>query len=80
LNLPVFSCPPFKDNVDMMVNINSSLMMPSKTPAATVVHPDNAAYAALRGLNLPRLRELFSKEIAAMKESLKKADQEIRGH
>ncbi len=80
LNLPVLSCPPFKDNVDMMVNINSSLMMPSKTPAATVVHPDNAAYAALRGLNLPRLRELFSKEIAVMKESLKKADQEIRGY
>ena len=79
LNLPVFSCPPFKDNLDLMVNVNSSLMMPSKTPAATVVHPDNAAYAALRSLNLPRLRELFTKEIAAMKESLKKADQEICG-
>jgi phosphoribosylaminoimidazole carboxylase PurE protein len=80
LNLPVINCPPFKDNLDMLVNVNSSLMMPSKTPAATVVHPDNAAYAALRSLNLPRLRELFTKEIAAMKESLKTADQEIRGH
>ena len=80
LNLPVLSCPPFKDNPDLMVNINSSLMMPSKTPAATVAHPDNAAYAALRSLNLPRLREIFSREIAEMKESLKKADRELRGH
>lgn len=78
LNLPVFNCPPFKDNLDMMVNVNSSLMMPSKTPAATVVHPDNAAYAALRSLNLHRLRGIFSQEINDMKDSLKNADQEVR--
>ena len=62
----------------MMVNVNSSLMMPSKTPAATVVHPDNAAYAALRSLNLYRLRDTFSQEIETMKTSLRDADQEVR--
>jgi phosphoribosylaminoimidazole-succinocarboxamide synthase len=79
LNLPVFNCPPFKDSLDMQDNLNSSLIMPSQTPAATVIHPDNAAYAALRSLNLPRLREIFSQEIHTMKTSLKKADQRVRG-
>ncbi len=80
LNLPVLNCPPFKDNADLMVNINSSLVMPSQTPAATVVHPDNAAYAALRSLNLYRLREMFDHEISEVKAGLMKADKEIRGH
>lgn len=79
LNIPVMSCPPFKDTADMLTNVNSSLMMPSQTPATTVVHPDNAAYAALRSLNLYRLREMFSQEIVEMKMALNKADQEIRG-
>lgn len=79
LNLPVINCPPFKDDLDMLVNVNSSLMMPSKTPAATVVHPDNAAYAALRSLNLHRVRDALSQDITAMKASLQKADSEIRG-
>jgi phosphoribosylaminoimidazole carboxylase PurE protein len=38
---PVFACPPFKDKADMMVNINSSLMMPSETPVMTVIDPGN---------------------------------------
>ena len=63
----------------MLVNVNSSLMMPSKTPGATVVHPDNAAYAALRSLNSYRVREALSQDIETMKASLKKADHEIRG-
>ncbi len=79
LNLPVFNCPPFKDNLDLMLNVNSSLMMHSKTPAATVIHTDNAAYAALRSLNLYRLREVFEQEINTMKISLRDDDQKIRG-
>ncbi|MFW5799306.1 MAG: phosphoribosylaminoimidazolesuccinocarboxamide synthase [Spirochaetota bacterium] len=79
LNIPVFNCPPFKDKTDMQINLNSSLMMPSKTPAATVVHPDNVAYASLRSLNLPRLRYTFSKEIKEMKTSLKENDKKMRG-
>jgi len=78
LNLPVINCPPFKDNVDMLVNVNSSLMMPSQTPAVTVIHPDNAAYAAMRSLNLYRLRETFNQEIDVMKTALINADKEVR--
>jgi phosphoribosylaminoimidazole carboxylase PurE protein len=78
LSCPVISCPPFADKVDLMVNINSSLMMPSNTPAATVVDPKNAAYLALRSLNLHRLKDVFSDEIAEIKEGLIKADSKIR--
>ncbi len=79
LNLPVISCPPFKDNVDLLTNVNSSLMMPSGTPAGTCVRPDNAVQLALRALNLPRLRERLSAEIDANKLRLIEADTEARG-
>ena len=79
LNLPVISCPPFVDKTDLMVNVNSSLMMPSKAPAATVVDPGNAAALALRCLNLPDLRIRFDEEIAAMKAGQRSADTEVRG-
>ncbi|MEA2077787.1 MAG: phosphoribosylaminoimidazolesuccinocarboxamide synthase [Candidatus Marinimicrobia bacterium] len=78
LSCPVISCPPFADKVDMMVNINSSLMMPSNTPAATVIDPKNAAYLALRALNLHRLKNVFSEEIIKIKEKLKEADAKVR--
>jgi len=62
----------------MMVNINSSLMMPSNTPAATVVDPKNAAHLALRSLNLHRLKNVFSDEIIEIKEGLIEADKKVR--
>ena len=43
-----------------------------------MVRPDNAAQAALRALNLPRLREQLSREILATKAKLKAADEELR--
>ena len=52
---PVIACPPFGDKDDMMVNVNSSLMMPSDTPVLTVIDPQNAAMAALRILALQDL-------------------------
>ncbi len=79
LTIPVINCPPFSDKTDMMVNLNSSLMMPSKTPAATVVDPKNAALFAVRCLNLPALRETFMNEIHQMKEELIDADRNLRG-
>ena len=79
LTIPVFSCPPFSDKDDLMVNINSSLMMPSNTPAATVVDPKNAAQIALRSLNLSRLKGVFIEEILKMKADLIVADSNIRG-
>ena len=42
---PTLSCPPFADKADMMVNINSTLQMPSKTPVLTILDPGNCALA-----------------------------------
>ncbi|MFH1807476.1 MAG: phosphoribosylaminoimidazolesuccinocarboxamide synthase [Pseudomonadota bacterium] len=79
LNLPVINSPPFKDQLDMLTNINSSLMMPSRTPAASVVGAETAAIAALRSLNLPRLKRMFDDEITRTKAELLAADAEVRG-
>ena len=76
--LPVISCPPFKDGADLLINLNSSLMMPSQVPATTVVRPQEAALAALRALNLPRLKDRFRAEIADLKAGLRRADAEVR--
>ena len=45
---PTIACPPFKDKVDMIVNIHSTLQMPSKTPVLTVLDPDNCAESIAR--------------------------------
>jgi len=79
LSIPVISCPPFSDKTDILLNVNSSLMMPSNTPAATVVDPGNAAQLALRSLNIPRLREQLRQDIMQMKEDLRAADKSVRG-
>lgn len=42
-DFPVIACPPFADKSDQMVNINSTLQMPSNVPVATVLDPGNAA-------------------------------------
>jgi|SRR3989304_3758056 len=49
---PVIACPPFKDKLDYLVNIHSSLQMPSDTPVLTVLDPANAAAAAARILGI----------------------------
>ena len=50
---PVIACPPFKDKNDYIVNINSTLQMPSKTPVLTVLEPSNVALSckAIFGLS-----------------------------
>lgn len=48
VNAPVFAIPPFKDQTDMMVNIHSTLQMPSKVPVMTVLRPDNLAMSIQR--------------------------------
>ncbi len=45
---PVIACPPFADKVDMMVNINSTIQMPSDVPAMTILEPRNAVIACKR--------------------------------
>ena len=47
-NKPVLACPPFRDKTDMLVNIHSTLQMPSKAPVLTVLDPGNCALAAQR--------------------------------
>ncbi|HNT30145.1 MAG TPA: phosphoribosylaminoimidazolesuccinocarboxamide synthase [bacterium] len=49
---PVIACPPFADKSDYLVNIHSSLQMPSNVPVMTVIDPGNAALAAKRILGL----------------------------
>jgi len=45
---PVIACPPFADKIDMMVNINSTIQMPSDVPAMTILEPRNAVLACKR--------------------------------
>ncbi len=51
-NSPVIACPPFKDKIDMMVNIHSTLQMPSNAPVLTILDPGNCALAVKRILKL----------------------------
>jgi len=50
--IPTLACPPFSDKADMLVNIHSTLQMPSNTPVLTVVDPGNCALAVKRILGV----------------------------
>ncbi len=45
---PTLACPPFADKTDMLVNIHSTLQMPSNTPVLMVIEPGNCALAVKR--------------------------------
>ena len=45
---PTLACPPFSDKADMLVNIHSTLQMPSNTPVMTVIDPGNCSLAVKR--------------------------------
>lgn len=45
---PVVNCPPAKSLEEYMVDLHSSLRMPSDVPVMTVLNPKNAALAAVR--------------------------------
>jgi fusion protein PurCD len=45
---PVVNCPPYKDLAEYTIDVHSNLRMPSDVPVMTVLHPKNAALAALR--------------------------------
>ncbi|OGH58845.1 MAG: hypothetical protein A2725_03790 [Candidatus Magasanikbacteria bacterium RIFCSPHIGHO2_01_FULL_33_34] len=51
-NKPVIACPPFKDKMDMLVNIHSTLQMPSHVPVMTILEPGNVALAIKRIIDL----------------------------
>ena len=66
---PVIACPVLKDKSDYMVNIHSTLQMPSDVPVLTVLDPVNAALAAVRilGENDAGLKEKMMKRIEKIK-------------
>lgn len=45
---PVVNCPPLKTLEEYMVDLNSSLRMPSDVPVMTVLNPKNAALCAVK--------------------------------
>ena len=47
-DFPTLACPPFSDKTDMLVNVHSTLQMPSNTPVLTVLDPGNCALAVKR--------------------------------
>ena len=49
---PTIGCPPFADKTDMLVNIHSTLQMPSNTPVLTILDPGNCALAVKRILGV----------------------------
>ena len=51
-NFPTLGCPPFTDKSDMLVNVHSTLQMPSNTPVLTVLDPGNCALAVKRILDV----------------------------
>jgi len=75
LNCPVISCPSFSDRSDYLINIHSSLQHSSS--AMTVMDPQNAAYSAIKSLNVPELRSHLSQKIAQRKSDLMRSDETI---
>ena len=71
---PVIACPPFADKDDMMVNLNSTVQMPSETPVLTVLDPNNAALNVVRifGLSDSDLRAKYGEHLQKIKSSFKK--------
>ena len=67
---PVIACPPFASKEDFIININSTLQMPSDTPVLTVVDPQNAALCAVKILALtdPALKERVTTHIKSVKD------------
>ena len=68
---PVIACPPFKDKEDLLVNIHSTMQMPSDTPVLTVLDPSNVAASVARmlGLGNEEMQDKVSKRIKEIKES-----------
>jgi fusion protein PurCD len=76
VNVPVISYPPSKADAEQ--TSNSSALTPGGAPTLVVAHPDDAAQAALRALNTPRLRERLRHEILETTAKIKAADAELK--
>ncbi len=51
-NKVTIACPPFADKTDMLVNIHSTIQMPSNVPVMTILEPANVALAVKRMIEL----------------------------
>lgn len=71
---PVIACPPFKSKEDMLINMHSTLQMPSDTPVLTAIDPQNAVMGALRILADadPDLRQRVDQHIKDVKAKFNK--------
>ncbi|MBF0298683.1 MAG: AIR carboxylase family protein [Oligoflexia bacterium] len=78
LSVPVINIPPFKDNLDMFLNINSSLIMPQNATVATTIDIEGGTRLALKSLQIERLRNLFNDEILKLKEKMNDDDQAVQ--
>lgn len=68
---PVIACPPFKDYADYLVNIHSTIQMPSETPVLTVLKPQNVAICIARifGLSDETIKKAVADRIEKVKAS-----------
>ncbi len=68
---PVIACPHCESKEDYLINIHSTLQMPSEVPVLTVLNPKNAALAAVRILAIsdPKLRKKVEERIGKVKGS-----------
>lgn len=68
---PVIGCPPFSDKADMMVNLNSTIQMPSETPVITVLDPNNVANIVARMFALQdnEMKQKVENHISKIKQS-----------
>ncbi len=66
---PVIALPPHKTKEDFMVNINSSLQMPSDTPVMTIIDKQNVVMAVVRifALNNSELKRKLVSHIKEIK-------------
>lgn len=71
---PVIACPPFKDKEDMMINLNSTVQMPSETPVLTVLDPNNVVNCIVRmfALSNQDLKKKYENHIKDIKASFHK--------
>lgn len=70
---PVIACPPFADKDDMMVNLHSTMQMPSDVPVLTVLDPVNAALCIVRifALNNGELQKKYREHLKKVKSGFK---------
>lgn len=71
---PVIACPPIEDSASYLVDIHSSIRMPSGTPSMTVLGPENAALAAVKIIALTddKLSKKVDDDIKKTKDKIKK--------